>query len=254
MKRLLLALVLLAGYAYSLTPQEETDFIAAITSGNLPGIQAQLNRGFSPTYQFTLMGFRGYTPLSLSLLKDVPRFEYRNNTVQLKGVTPNAANQEQVYQLLASRVADKKELEIFSKELEKLKAAKEFDLYNALQRADLPAVKKAIVAGASLKAFEYLAGKHGFTPLQYAYGKDAQHKEIMGYLLSQGADSSVLDGSLLVEAVDGDVEMVHWLLAHGVRDKNNAALNEVTLLVQEAKDPAKKALFEQIKEILVNKK
>lgn len=251
MKRLLFLLIVLVVSANALTQQEETDFITTITSGNLADIRAKLDKGFSPNYQFTLMGFRGHTPLTIALMKDIPNYEYRNNAIQLKGMKPNAVNHIAVYELLASR-AKPEEVQKLATELPKLKESKELDLFNAIQRVDLTAVKKAVERGARLAPFAYLRGKVGFTPLQYAYGKDAKHKEIMEYLLSQGADASVLDGAILAEAVDGDIEMVRWLLAYGAKDKNNAALNEVTALAQEAKDDAKKVVYEQIKEVIRN--
>lgn len=249
MKRLLLLFIISAGFACALTPQEETELIAAITSGNLDHIRVKLDKGLSPHYAFTLMGFRGYTPLTLSLMKEVPNYEYRNNTIQLKGIKPNAANQIAVYELLASK-SKPEQVRALAEELQKAKERKELDLYNAIAAVDLAAVKKAVETGSQLQKFNYLKGKIGFTPLQYAYGKDEKHKQIMEYLISRGADASVLDGSILAEAVDADVEMVRWLLAHGARDRNGAALAELQALINETNDVAKKQSYQQIIELL----
>lgn len=251
MKRLLLLLII-AGSVNALTPQEETDFIAAITGGNLDQIRAKLDKGFAPNYQFTLMGFRGYTPLTLSLMKDVPNYEYRNNTVQLKGTKPNAANHIAVYELLASK-SKPEDVRALAQELQNTKERKELELYNAIQNADLAAVKKAVESGSRLHKFNYLKGKVGFTPLQYAYGKDEKRKQIMEYLIQKGADISWLNEMILVEAVDADLDMVRWLLAHGARDQNNAARNEIQQLINETNDQAKKQIYQQIIELLKNK-
>lgn len=249
MKRLLLLLIISVASACGLSPQEETDVIAAITSGNLDLIRAKLDRGLSPAHEFSLLGFRGYTPLTLSLMKEVPLYEYRNNTVQLKGTKPNAANHIAVYELLASK-SKPEQVRALAEELQKAKERKELDLYNAIAAVDLAAVKKAVETGSRLHHFTYLKGKIGLSPLQYAYGKDEKHKQIMEYLISRGADVSVLDGSILAEAVDADVEMVRWLLAHGARDRNGAALAELQALINETNDAAKKQSYQQIIELL----
>ncbi|CAN5151542.1 hypothetical protein BH09DEP1_BH09DEP1_4150 [soil metagenome] len=324
MKRLILLTLMSASSALAMTTANqkgkvEADFIAAITSGNIPAITAQLDKGMSPNLPFNLMGYRGYTPLSIALMKQVPAIEYRNNTVQMKGIRPNAANQYEVIKLLVTRGADQKALQdllqfeigqgnsqqalnivntgIADKDgrllaaikaqeakessvakkiewaairakLEKTPGAqpattlpvvvaqtevqKELDLYRALLNADITAVKRAINAGASVKAFSSSPDKRGFFPLQYAYGKDARHKEVMELLLAQGADPVVLNRSILAEALEGDAAMVLWLLKHGAKDTDNVALDEITKLAGETSNAQKKANYLEIKTIIEN--
>lgn len=139
MKRLLLLLILVSSYLCALTPaeQQEVDFISAITSGNIAAITAQLDKGKSANHQFALMGYRGYTPLTIALMEKVPVLEYPkdkfgNVTVQLRGQKPNAANQFQVIQLLVARGANKAELNLLAQDaIAKSDATKALNLVNA---------------------------------------------------------------------------------------------------------------------------
>lgn len=305
MKRLLLFILIASGSLCALTPaeQQEIDFITAITNGNIAAVTAQLDSGKSANHHFSLMGFRGYTPLSIALMEKVPVYEYRNNTIQLKSVKPNAGNQFQVVQLLLSRGANRAELNILAqnaivngesikalnlvnagasdkKILDALKVRlvqeqseskkiiweqirsklddktlpvsapaivpvvapvmtptplstaisaeqKERALYNALVKNDLEAVKAAIAEGASAKEFKYLPEFKGVPfadrqPIVWVRS-NLNRWAIIDYLLSTGLSPSLLNGMLVAEVNEGDIDALRNLISRGAKDVDGNA-------------------------------
>lgn len=323
MKRLLLSLILVSGSVFALTPaeQQEVDFIAAITSGNIPAIRAQLDKGKSANHQFALMGYRGYTPLSIALMEKVPVYEYRKDTIQMKGQKPNAANQFQVIELLVSRGANKDELNILAKDaiakgdttkalnlvnagasdkklLEAVNAQdaketseakkivwqaikkklgapvvvrepvptravsaekKERDLYDALAKSDLAGVKAAIAAGASAKEFSHLPEFKNVPfadrqPIVWVRSNPSRWA-IIDYLLSAGVNRTALNGMLIAEANEGDIDALKDLISRGAQDIDGKALAKAQEKEKEfSSDPQQLEKFTAIRNVLENMK
>lgn len=108
MKRLLFILLFIsASSLLALTPQQENDFINAITNGKISEIAAQLDKGASVNYAFTVPGFRGHTPVSIAAMETIPVYEIRNNVPQLVKQKPNTINRMEIVRYLVSRGADR---------------------------------------------------------------------------------------------------------------------------------------------------
>ena len=341
MKRLLLFLLIASCSLGALTPaeQQEVNFIAAIASGNIPGITSFLNKGMSANHQFTLVGHRGYTPLSIALMEKIPVFEFRNNIPQLKSLMAPPANQFQVIQLLMSRGANKAELNLLAQDaiakgdatkalnlinagasdkklLDTLnpKLAKETSvakkiiweqirkklggpaatlpvrpaapapvapapgvapaavpkpvpiaafsaeqkeraLYNALDKSDLAAVKAAIASGASSKEFSNLPE---FKNVPFAdrqpivwVRSNPQRWAIIDYLLSTGIDRSALNGMLVAEVNEGDIDALKNLISRGAKDPEGKALAKLKEKEEEfLSQPQKLIKYSEIKKLL----
>ena len=134
---------------------------------------------------------------------------------------------------------------------------KEEELFNALQKRDLAAVKKAIAMGASPKEFKHLTWMKdltlqerqpfGWVPL------DSKGYEILDYLLSVGADKQALNDLLLLAVNDGNKAEVEWILAR--KGNNPKALPLAQAKENEFKSkPQELAKYKAIRELLEKQK
>ncbi len=132
--------------------------------------------------------------------------------------------------------------------LNKEKIALEDRLLVGIRDNNLADVKAAIEAGAPVNEIGYLLGYKGEEPLRTAYGKG--RFEIAEYLLSRGANKSILNDYLEPAARSADVEKIKWLLAHGAQDANGQALYYAKEYEQDEFIPIEKAKYKEIIRLL----
>lgn len=155
MKRLLFILLVSSSYLLALTPQQETDFVKALASGNIDEIKAQLAKGATPNYQFTIPGYKGHTPISIVSMENIPLYELRNNMPQLKQHISNKIKRMEVLRFLISRGADRAILNMNAKA-----AIAAGDDIMALYWVDAGATGQDLIKGAQAQlAKETHAGK-----------------------------------------------------------------------------------------------
>lgn len=322
MKRLLLLLILGAtiatGMVTSPRAQLELDFINAIAAGDIPKVRNFLNTGFPVNEPFTVIGFRGHTPLTVALMDKIPLYEVRNNTLQLKSMRDNSAHKYKIAESLIAQKADKAQLNAllaeavmqknpikalwlvknssatadnnllatirslaanssvadkiiwteiqnrFEKPATQLPVVvvtteeqKELNLFDALQKRDLEAVKKAIAAGASPKEFKHIAWMKdleerdrqpfAWVPL------DQNGYKILDYLLSVGVDKKVLNYLLFLDVHEANKAGLEWVLAR-ISKVEPSIIAHATQMEKDEKDIAKKARYTEIKKLLEAKK
>lgn len=134
---------------------------------------------------------------------------------------------------------------------------KELNLFDALQKKDLEAVKRAIAAGASPKEFKHIAWMKELNakdrqPFMWVPFDQGGYK-IMDYLLSAGADKSVLNDLLFIEVHEANKQGVEWVLAR-ITKVDPSLIAHVAQMEKEELDAAKKARYAEIKKLLEAKK
>lgn len=118
----------------------------------------------------------------------------------------------------------------------------------ALNNGKLADVKAAIEAGAPVNEIKYLLPYKGEEPLQRALAQG--HLEIADYLLSRGADKTILNRFLLHAVRSADVETIKWLLARGAQDTDGEALYYAKEYKETAFRAKEKATHDQIIKLL----
>lgn len=342
MKRLLLALIMLNGslilamqkppapksrVTVSASPaikedaqtKKELAIIDAIAKGDVMAVRKELDAGLNVSKPFTIIGFRGHTPLSVALMDKIPVYVVRNNTLQLAQLKDNSLNKYKIAESLIAQGADAAQLNAAfagavanknavkalwlakhskvkpnSKVIEtiqKLAASespankilwneiynriekpvtqlpvtvvtseeqKELDLFNALQKRDLEAVKRAITAGASPKEFKHISWLKDLSakdrrPFGWVVLDDKGYK-ILDYLLTTGIDKHEVFTDLLFIAVhEGNKPEVEWVLAR-IDKVEPRIIAHAAQRENEEKEPTKKAVYSQIKKLLEAKK
>lgn len=134
---------------------------------------------------------------------------------------------------------------------------KELNLFEAIQKKDLNAVRQAIAAGASPKEFKYIAWMKELEPKDRQpfvwVPMDQEGYKIMDYLLSAGADKGVLNYLLFLDVHEANNQGVEWVLAR-ISKVEPAIIAHVIQMEKEEKDAAKKARYQEIRKLLETKK
>lgn len=123
----------------------------------------------------------------------------------------------------------------------------ESDLIAAIRNRDLKGAQVAVQNGAPVGEIKVLLGYKGERPLVQAYYHGAY--DIADYLISKGAKVNELNSFLASEAVKPDSAQVEWLLKHGVKDVNDAALRQAKAM-QKHEALGSKAEFGQVIKLL----
>lgn len=135
---------------------------------------------------------------------------------------------------------------------------KELDLFNALQKRDLEAVKRAIAAGASPKEFKHISWLKDLSakdrrPFGWV-ALDEKGYKILEYLLTTGIDKhEELTDLLFIAVHEGNKPEVEWVLAR-IDTVEPRIIAHAIERADEEKEPAKKAVYDQIKKLLETKK
>lgn len=122
----------------------------------------------------------------------------------------------------------------------------------AIRNNNLDEVRAAVEAGAPINEIEYLIGYRGIRPLASALSE--KKYLIAEYLLSKGADNSLLNHFFFQAVTAADAEHVKWLLDHGAKDVNDAALKEAKDIAASVGSARLKAPYTQIVKLLENAK
>ena len=123
----------------------------------------------------------------------------------------------------------------------------------AIQTKNLQGVKDAVEKlNAPVDEIKVLALHRGENPLNTAVAKGQY--DIAEYLLSKGADKSVLNPWLVWAANGASLDNVAWLLKHGAKDINDEALKEAKDAVIHEHDLVLKLNYEKIIKLLEQSK
>ncbi len=129
--------------------------------------------------------------------------------------------------------------------------ATEGELFTAILKGDLPAVEAAVSHGAVVRV---KPGPRAWknSPLNIAYTNSprASKFDIMEFLLKNGADPEHLQHYLVEETRPGNIEMIAWLVQHGIHDDGEALEYAQTLEKFWHGDPSFKKNLQEIIKLL----